>query len=166
MMVVRFIQSFKKRVRCQALLRIQHWTDRQQSCSHGACILMGDRGQGQRGCGQVGNETWGAIRAIKKNLTGRGQRVMRDAVLDTRDPSEERTLAQRPRCRQGWACGRWKRTGCESSARHRKEHSSALLHPLPSPRHAWKALLHTYTVYASFDAHRDKKLEALVEEPK
>lgn len=44
---------------------------------------MGDRGQGQRGCGQMGSEIWGAVRAIKKNLTGRGWRVMRDAVLDT-----------------------------------------------------------------------------------
>lgn len=84
MMVVQFVHSFKKRVpvRCQALLRIQHWTNR-QACSHGACILMGDRGQGQRGCGQMGNEIGGAIRAIKANLTGRGWRVLRDAVLDT-----------------------------------------------------------------------------------
>lgn len=44
---------------------------------------MGDRGQGQRGCGQMGSKIWGAVRAIKKNLTGRGWRVMRDAVLDT-----------------------------------------------------------------------------------
>lgn len=84
-MVVGFVHSLKKcvPVRCQALLRVQHWTNRQQACSHGAYILMGDRGQGQRGCRQMGNETGGEIRVIKENLKGREWRVMWDVVLDT-----------------------------------------------------------------------------------
>lgn len=34
-------------IKCQELFRIQHWIDRQKSCFHGVCILLGKRGSGQ-----------------------------------------------------------------------------------------------------------------------
>lgn len=83
---------------------------------------------------------------------------MWDAVLGPQALSEKVAMEQRPECRQGLTL--WYLVVRDKLDKV-KEHSSALLHPLPSPRYAscsvWKALFCTYRFYASFDAHVTRK---------